>query len=203
MSSFPPWDGNLPTDILVDVGALCIGANSVTPPPLLGRTKGGLTFDPARDVKAEDFDGMRAVPVGMDRVTNYASTIKGKFLQVGHLTLSTIEPGLGSLSGSGQVATVYAPKTSSAFFVAGDYLTDLRLIYRRAPGAASAFFQIRFHKALVMKYNIVGKDKTALEVDCEFHARIDMTAANPFNSAVATLDDPPYLLEELYAGAFP
>jgi len=200
MSSYPGWDGNLPTDILPDTGALYVGANTLTPPPLIGRSKGGLSFDRGVTVTHEEFDGMRSPVVGLSRITKYDAKIKGKLVQFGHTPLGLMEPGLQSVSGSGQVSLVYFAKPASQFYQPTDYGTDLRLTFRRPAGT---FVQVRFHKFLCIKYAPAGKDKTLVEFDVEFDACLDMSAVNPFTGATATLDDCPYGIEEMLAGAFP
>lgn len=199
-TSYPGWDGNLPTDILPDTGALYLGANTLTPPPLIGRSKGGLKFQRGAQMVHEEFDGMRSPIVGLTRIVKYDSKISGKLIQFGHTPLGIMEPGLTSLSGSGQVSTIYVPKPASQYFAAGDYGTDLRLVFRRPAGT---FVQVRFHKFICEKYDPSSRDKQSVEFDVEFTACIDMSAANPFTTNTATTDDAPYGIEELYAPAFP
>lgn len=195
-AAFPGWSPTLPQDILLDSGALYIGP--IGSGVLLGRTMGGISWDPGRTIKDVDFDGMRAPVKGLQRITEYKSILKSKILQFNATEFTQLEPNFTSASGSGAVSTYYVPSIASAFYPAGGYLADVRAVWRRAD---NSFFQIRMHIALCYKYTIAAKDKTAAEVDVEFHGLIDPTAINPATGATYTTDDAPYILESLYAGS--
>lgn len=194
--AFPGWVSTLPQDILLDSGAIYLGANGSG--ALLGRTLGGITFDPGRTIKDVDFDGMRAPVKGLQRIVDYKSVIKTKLLSYNAPEFTTLEPGFASASGSGIVATYYTLYGASQYFTSGSYLSDVRAVWRRSDGS---FFQVRFHIALAYKYTIVAKDKTAAEIDCEFHALVDPTTTNPATGTTYTTDDAPYLLEAIYANS--
>jgi|SRR5581483_9578997 len=194
--AFPGYPTTLPTDILPNSGAIYLGANGSG--VLLGRTRGGIKFDPKRAIEPIKFDGLRAPPRGLHWITDYASTIDTKLLQFSSAVYTQLEPGILSASGSGIVSTFYTALGASLPFAAGSYLTDLRAIWKRSSGA---FFQVRMHFALCMKYDLVSKDKDVVEVDASFVGCIDPSQTNPATGVTYTTDDAPYVLEEIYAGS--
>lgn len=194
--AFPGYPTTFPTDILPNTGAIYIGANGTG--NLLGRTRGGIKFDPKRNVEPIKFDGLRAPVRGLHWITDYASMITTKLLQFSSTVFTQLEPGILSASGTGIVSTYYTALGASVPFAAGSYLTDLRAIWKRSD---NSFFQVRFHYALVTKYDLVSKDKDIVEVDTEFAAVIDPTQVNPATGVNYTTDDAPYILESIYSGS--
>lgn len=196
MAAYPGWNTTFPNDIILDSGALWVGANGSG--SLLGRSRGGLTFDPGRQIEAISFDGMRAEIEGLHHITAYNTMIKGKMLSFGSNMLPVLEPGLQSASGSGIVSTVYSMQGASQLFPTSAYGTDIRLIYRRSD---LSYVQARMHKWLCKKYTIVSKDKDAAEIEVEFHGLLDMSSVNPYTGAASTTDDAPYAIEYIYSGS--
>jgi len=196
MAAFPGWVTTFATDIMLDSGALYVGANGSG--VLLGRSLGGLSFDPGHTIESVEFDGARAWVKGLQHITDYKTSIKGKMLQFGAGTIVNVEPGLTSASGSGIVSTYYTPLGASQLFAATSYLANVRLVFRRAD---LSFLQFRLPVALCTKYNIITKDKKTAEIDVTFEACLDMTVNNPFTGVAATTDDPPYGIEAIYAGS--
>jgi hypothetical protein len=194
--TFPAWVATLPQDVLLDAGALYLGANGSG--VRLGVTLGGITFDPGRTTEEMNFDGKRAGVMGLDRLTDYKTMIKGKLLSYGAANTVYVEPGITSASGSVGVSIVYTMQGASAFFAAGAYLTNLRAVFRRSD---LSYVQIRIPVALCTKYTIVTKDKAPAEIDFEFHARLNMGVVNPFTGNAATTDDAPYGIEYLLSSA--
>lgn len=195
-SAFPGWLSTFPTDILLDSGALYLGANGSG--VLLGRSRGGLTFDPGKITAHVDFDGKRADVMGLHHITSYEAMIKGKILNFGSSEYVNYEPGITSASGSGIVSTVYTMQEASELYVAGDYLSNVRLIFRRSD---LSFWQVRFPYAICRKYSLVSKDKDAAEIDVEFAAVLNLTVTNPFTGNQYTTDDAPYGFEAIYANS--
>jgi hypothetical protein len=195
-TAFPGFPTTLANDVLLDAGALYMGA--IGAGVLLGRTSGGLKFEPGRTIEDMNFDGKRAGIMGLQRITDYKSTISGKLLSYGISNTQIVEPGIVSASGSGAVSTVFSMQQASSWFAAGAYLTNVRAIFRRSDGT---YVQIRFPYAICMKYSITTKDKLPAEIDFEFQALLNMSVVNPFNGNAATTDDAPYGIEYLLAGS--
>lgn len=194
--AFPGWSATLPTDILPNSGAIYLGANGSG--LLLGRTVGGITFDPGRSVEPIKFDGLRAPVRGLHWITDYKAMIKTKLIQFSSTTFTDLEPGWASASGSAGVSTYYTLQQASTLFAPGSYLTDVRAIWKRSDGS---YFQIRMHYALVEKYTLAAKDKNIAEIDAEFHGVVDPTQTNPATGTTYTTDDAPYMFESLYSNA--
>lgn len=189
--AFPGYPPTFPQDILLDAGALYLGPNGSG--ACLGRTRGGLTFDPSRSLAHVGFDGERAPIVGLHHITSYQSSIKGRILQYNATQFTTLEPGVNSQSGStGGINMIYYMQQASVLLQAGAYVTNVRLIYRRQD---LSFFQVRFPAAICDKYTVVSKDKDAAEIEVQFSACINMANVNPFTGALATTDDAPYGFE--------
>ena len=193
---FPGWVNTFANDILLDSGALYMGA--VGAGTLLGRSTGGLSFDPGHTVEHIEFDGKRADIVGLHHITDFKALIKGKLLQFGNTILPVLEPGLTSASGSGSVTMIYIPRTASQLFDVGSYVQNIRLIFRRQD---LSYIQFRFAWGICQKYTVTTRDKRAAEIDVEFAAALNMSANNPFTNQQATTDDAPYGIELLAAGS--
>jgi hypothetical protein len=172
----------VPPDILKDSGVLYVGNNP------MGVSRGGLTFDPKKEIRNVDFDGKKSPVMGLDRVSKHAPVFSGTMLEFDNTDVGFYEPGI--TDGVTGVATgVMTPIDAGQLFVAGNYLTNLRLIFARAND--SGYVQIRFPRALCTKYSLVGKDSEEPEVSCEFEARLDMSVSG------ADLGDAPYVIEYL------
>lgn len=185
MSPLTAFTPTLPDDILLDSGVLYVGGSP------LGVSRGGLTFNPSKEVRNVEFDGKRADITELDRILKYAATIGGTFIEINpSKQLPKLEPGHTSSSPGSNVTTRLTPKPAGQLFAAGDYLTDLRLIFERTDGS---FVQVRFPKALCLTYELKGTDGSEAEIACEFHAR--QTLAD----AAVDLGTAPYLIEYLNA----
>jgi hypothetical protein len=196
--AFPGWVNSLPTDILPMTGALYVGAPGAQ--VLLGRTVGGIDWDPGRAIEDVKYDGLRAGVRGLQWGTDFKSIIKTKLITFSGNSIPTYEPGVVSASGSGSVATYWQAFPASTLFSPGAYINDLSAIWKRTDGS---LFRVRLHIAICMKYKLTSKDKMPVEVDTEFHGNVDPTVVNPATGVLYTTDDAPYILEALPSGATP
>ena len=177
------YTDELPDYCLLDTGVLFVGPNAI------GASLGGLSFTPKITRKQIDFDGRRSDIAGNDRTVMFEANITGKFLQFNAAQLVQLEPDVSSASASGVLT--FTPKVAGVLYSSGAYLTDLRLFFERAgstvdlPLYAAAYFP----KALCLTYKIAGKDKSEVEIDCDFSARLDMTVGG------TKIWDPPYRIE--------
>lgn len=182
------YTSTFPQDILPDSGFLGTGPNGALVP--LGATIGGVDFDPAKKIDNAKFDGQRSGIYLLDRIVEHGGKITTKLLQFGATNILVPEPGMISAgSGVGIVSATYTPKPGSGFFQAGDYLSDLRLIFERT--AVNTWFQVHFLKALCVKYKLVSKDKDLSTFDVEFEPRLNLGVSG------YTTDTAPYFFESL------
>lgn len=173
-----------PQDILVDVGVLY----QDTPMTPIGVTRGGLTFSPDKELRNVEFDGKRSNIEQLDRVINHGGTITGTFIELSTTMIPILEPGVTTTTPGGQITTLHTPKDASTLFVAGDYITDLRLTYLRQDATYAC---IHFPIALVTQYEWTGQDNSEAEIAATFESRLGLTAA------ASSTDTPSYTLQEI------
>lgn len=184
MPGLSPYTSTLPYDILLDTGMLYLGSNP------FGASRGGLSFDPAKVIRNIPFDLKRAPLLGLDRVTEMLPVIEGTFIELGSPDFQNFETGATNTFASATAVTgIITPKKAGVLFAAGDYLTNLRLVFQRANDGG--YVQVRFPKAVCKTYGLSGKDTEEAEVKATFEARLDITASG------ATIYDAPYLIEGL------
>lgn len=175
----PPLNGfsaTLPTDVILESGVLYI--NSVNP---FGVSKGGLAFDPSTEWENMDFDGKTFPVKGLDRKTGGVPKISGTIIELSTTRMTTIEPG-STQAGAAADVTV-SPKGAGDFLAAGDYLTNVRVAYRRGNGK---FAIVKFPNALLTKYSVKGVSKGQAEVAIEIEARAaDASGAAPYEVHLA------------------
>lgn len=189
------YTASLPSDIVLDSGVLYVG-NTV-----LGAFRGGLKFDPGPLYRQVAFDGQRSPVRRLNRVTMRMPRITGTAIQLATTNVGQIEPGASvATTGAWTGSTSYAPKVAGPQLAAGDYLTDVRLVYQRggSTSAAGSYVQLRFPAALCTKYTIVGQDGGELAVALEIEARLD-----PALSGFSNIGAAPFRIEYLATGGFP
>lgn len=164
MTPITGFSTDLPSDALLDSGVLFVGSN------IVGVSRGGLSFDPGRSYKNLDFDGKRSAVKLLDRVEKFDAKISGTMLEFGTEELPYFEPGI--TNDTGTPTTVYTPKAASTLLVAGDYQTNVRLVFERGSGKYCA---VHFPVALVTQYSVKGTDNDVAEIAITIEARLDIT----------------------------
>jgi hypothetical protein len=174
------YAATLPADVLLDSGLLLV--NSAVP---WGVSLGDLSFDPGKMWKQIEFDGKRSEIVGLDRIIQFDSKISGTIKEYSAAKIAQIlEPGSVTTAGGG--VTTITPKKAGSLFVAGDYLSNVRLAFPRGSGG---YAWVKFPKAMCKKYDgIKGKDKDEASTSIEIYACLDMSVA-------ADTDVAPYVIE--------
>lgn len=173
------YTATLPTDVLLDSGVLYIGGS------VFAATRGGLQFNPNKEMRNIEFDGKRAPIRGLDRVTAVAPVISGTVIELTPADIPTFEPGATTVAAATGV-TRYIGKQAGTLLVSGDYITDVRVIWQRGNGA---YVQVRFAAALVSSWQIAGTDNEEAAISIEIAARLDMGASG------AQVSDMPYTID--------
>lgn len=184
MPPLASWNGQLPTDVMLDSGVIYIDSSGVW-----SAQDGGIKFDPGREMRQIPFDGQRAQIVGLDRNTGFKPVLSGNIIEIPSATLLQLEPGsaTGSITGSPSgLTSQVVPKQAGVLYAAGDYLTNVKCIWMRGDGT---YVQIRFPKCIVNKWDLTSSDKTEAKAAVELEARLDMTVSG------AHVYDPVYVVE--------
>ena len=170
------YNARLPDDCLLDTGVLYIGNSPI------GVSRGGLTFDPAKELRNVEYDGKTTPVKGLDRTVYMAPVISGRFIQFGPEDIERYDAGIVNTGPD----TTFTPKDAGVFLASGDYQTDVRLLFARSGGG---FAQVRFPVAFCARYQLAGQDRSEAEIDCAFEARRDPDTTSE--------GDAPYLIELL------
>jgi hypothetical protein len=176
------WNGQLPTDVLLDSGILYIGA------AIFSAQEGGLKFEPGKTIRSIPFDGQRAPIAGLDRTVEWKSSISGTIMEIPSTAFVDLEPGATTVTVAGGPtgATQVQPKAAGTLYAAGDYLANVRCVWQRGDGT---YVQVRFPKCLCSKWDLTGKDKEEGKFAVTFEARLDMTVSGQLVS------NPPFVME--------
>lgn len=175
------YTSDFPNDVVFDSGYLLVGAT------VFGAFAGGLKFDPGVEYRAIEFDGRRSPVQLLDRKSAMMPKISGTCIQLSTTNVTQVEPGASvTASGAWTGSTSYLPKRAGALLVAGDYLANVRAVWRRGSGGG---VQVRFPAALLTKYDVTSQDGAEIAVALEIEARLDMSVSG------ATIGDAPYRIE--------
>lgn len=176
----PSGARNLPNDVLYDTAVLYVDVNGTSTP--IGASRGGFTFNPNREVRTIEYDGLTSPGVGTQRIVGTGPTMSGSLIEIGEDQFTYIaETGLST---SFQNATKrLLPKAAREIFADGDYVSYAKLVYQRANGGTAA---VVFPRALCTQYELSGQDKN--------EATINLTLVGVRTLAQGD-DDIPYYIE--------
>lgn len=179
------WNGQIPTDVLLDSGILLFGSS---PGVAFSAQQGGLKWDPGKIIHPIEFDGKRSDIAGLDRTNGYKGKLTATILEIPLAAWSQLEPGsvLATVAGGPSGATQVWPKPAGILYAAGDYITNARVAWQRTDGT---YFQIRMPKALVVKWDLAGSDKAEGKWAIEIDARLDMSVTGQL------VNNPPFVGE--------
>lgn len=141
-----------PTGFVVDAAVLLHGS---TP---MGATKGGLTWNPGKEIRHVEFDGLSTEIAGLHRILAYKPTISGNMKDLSAAAIGRYEPGSTS---DGSSTNTYTMKPAKEFYASGDYLQDVTFKGNRSDGKA---FVIKLAWAIVREYNITTPDRNEADV---------------------------------------
>jgi hypothetical protein len=167
------WNGQIPTDVLLDSGILLIGSS---PAVAFSAQEGGLKWDPGKTLRQIAFDGQHSDIAGLDRTVTWKPKLTCTILEIPLAAWSQLEPGsvLATVAGGPSGATQVQPKPAGVLYAAGDYIANARVAWQRTDGT---YFQIRMPKALVGKWDVAGTDKAEGKWAIEIEPRLDMAVS--------------------------
>lgn len=173
------YSASLPTDVLLDSGVLYVGGS------VFAATRGGLQFNPTKEMRNIEFDGKRAAIRGLDRTTTVAPVISGTVIELTPADIPTFEPGATTVTATSGI-TRYVGKRAGVLYVANDYITDVRVIWERGNGQ---YVAVRFAAAMVRSWQLAGTDNEEAAIQIEIEARLDMSVTG------ANVADMPYSID--------
>lgn len=162
-----------PTEAMVDAGVLYLRDPNTTNLIGMGPSRGGLTFNPNREMRNVEFDGKTSMVDGLDRVLRYNPQLTGGLIDFSRKSLGYYEPGSTSAD-SGSSARI-TPIEATAFLEAGAYLKDVLWISRNQDNRIKV---IGFPRALVTEYEVVGEQDNETIANVTIEARIPRDATN-------------------------
>lgn len=169
----------LPSDVLLDSGVLKVGT------AFIGVTRGAPRFDPAYTIENLGFDGKHADILGLDRKFHGSALITATIIEFGPTAsgnqIPKLEPGSAAVDSgtTPNTQTVVTPQAGGVLFVAGNYLSNVRLIFERgivAGASVKKYAAIHMAKALLRKWDLQGQDKDNALINIEIVGRKDMAA---------------------------
>ena len=149
----PSGAQDLANDVLFDTAVLYIDIAGVSTP--LGASRGGLTFNPNREMRTIEYDGMTSPGVGTQRIVGTAPTITGSFIEIGETQLAEVLE-TGHTTQFQASTKRFLPKAARLIFADGDYVSYAKLTYQRANGGT---YSVVFPRALCTQYEHTGEDK--------------------------------------------
>jgi hypothetical protein len=169
--SFPGY--TKPTEAMIDAGVLYLRDPATSNLIGLGASRGGLTFNPNREMRNVEFDGKTGMIDGLDRVLRYNPQITGGLIDFSRKSLGYYEP--GSTSGDSGSSARVSPIDATVFLEAGAYLKDLLWISRNQDNRIKV---VGFPRALVTEYEVVGEQDNETIANVTIEARIPRDATN-------------------------
>lgn len=162
-----------PTEAMIDAGVLYLRDPSSSNLIGMGPTRGGLTFNPGREMRNVEFDGKTTDIEGADRVLRYNTTLSGGLIDFSRRSLGFFEP--GNTEGESGSSVVVSPILATQFLSAGAYLRDVLWISRNQDNRIKV---VGFPVGLVTEYEIVGEQDNETIANLTIAARIPATATD-------------------------
>lgn len=123
-----------------------------------GPSIGGYEFAEGKQYRILEADGLTTEKVGMRRITGWDVHIRGRLKDLSSEVLLAMQPGSTSDGSSGNNAVVQPD--ARVIFAEGDYLQDVRLIYKRVdPDTGQTnFAAFVFGLGIVENFTQAGED---------------------------------------------
>lgn len=168
-----------PTEAMIDAGVLYLRDPDSSNLIGMGPSRGGLTFNPGKEMRNVEFDGKTTDIELLDRVLRYNSTLTGGLIDFSRKSLGYYEAGSSSAD-SGSSSRI-SPIDATVFLETGAYLKDVLWISRNQDNRIKV---IGFPRALVTEYEVVG------EQDSETIANVTIMAKLPADAT--SINNAPY-----------
>lgn len=163
---------NLPADTLFGLGVVYIGSTK------LGATRGAPRWDPGKQVRNTEYDGKITPVQGLDRILGWAPKLSLTLMEFGPAIsggqIARLEPGSAEAAADVNGTKVITMRDAEISLANGEYVTDLRVLWRRGAGGYAA---LHLPIAYCVKYDISGDDKDEARIACEFEARLSQADA--------------------------
>lgn len=169
--SFPGY--TKPTEAMIDAGVLYLRDPSTSNLIGMGPSRGGLTFNPNREMRNIEFDGKTSMIDGLDRVLRYNPQLTGGLIDFSRKSLGYYEP--GSTSGDSGSSARVSPINATVFLEAGAYLKDVLWISRNQDNRIKV---VGFPTALVTEYEVVGEQDNETIANLTIEARVPRDATD-------------------------
>lgn len=168
MPPLSPLSATFPTDVLLDTAVLYI--NGSTPFAVSG---GDLAFDAGEEWQnlGDEVDGVFYPIQGLDRKTGGVPKITGSIIELAATRMDELLPGQTQ---AGVTDIVVTPKAAGDLLATGDYLTNVRCVWRRGNGH---YVIVTFPVGINKKVGISGQKKNNGSFPIEIEARA--TTASP------------------------
>ena len=170
-----PFPGYVkPTEAMIDAGVLYLrDPNDLLTLVGMGPSRGGLTFNPNKEMRNVEFDGKTSMIDGLDRVLRTNAQLSGGLIDFSRKSLGYYEADATS-GDSGSVGRI-SPIDASVFLSAGAYLRDVLWISRNQDNSITA---VGMPRALVVEYEVVGEQDNETIANVTIEARIPRDATN-------------------------
>lgn len=169
--SFPGY--TKPTEAMIDVGVLYLRSPDTSTLIGMGPSRGGLTFNPNREMRNIEFDGKTSMIEGLDRVLRTNPQLTGGLIDFSRKSLGYYEPGLSSAD-SGSAARI-SPINATVFLGPDAYLKDVLWISRAQDNRIKV---VGFPRALVTEYEVVGEQDNETIANLTIEARVPEDATD-------------------------
>lgn len=169
--SFPGY--TKPTEAMIDAGVLYLRDPSSSNLIGMGPSRGGLTFNPNREMRNIEFDGKTSMIDGLDRILRYNPQLTGGLIDFSQKSLGYYEP--GSTAGSSGSSARVTPLGATTILEAGAYLKDVLWISRNQDNRIKV---VGFPRAVVTEYEVVGEQDNETIANVTIEARIPRDATD-------------------------
>lgn len=164
-----------------------------------GATRGGINFDPAKEVRNIPFDGKTSDIEGLDRVLRYAPVLTFNVIDLSLAMLGRLEP--GSTTDSSGSSSRVVPINATVIFSANAYTKDVLWISRTRDDGRIAVVAIPRGLVKASKYTAAPDNETEVAVEIMAVIPADATDINvaPYRYFYCnSVDDLDALLPEFF-----
>lgn len=169
--------------VLLDAGVVYTGTGT---PTLFAPTRGGITWDPGREVRQIPFDGLSTPLAGNYRVTAYNAKLSGRFLLASLADIANLEHGGTLVPIAGSTPGTLTPIDAQVAITEADIIADVWFIGRRSDGK---ILRVYMEFGFVESMRMVTEDKG--------EGMWDVTIAACLAGDATNLNAAPYVYSEI------